>query len=164
MAKKVDLKKEAAAMEGDVPEAVTEETLFEFCPKEFLAQFKKAKTPAARADLLYLIDEEAGKRAKEVDAVKKFVSKLEQWFIEQLPSDDATGIAGKVGRVAIKLKEIATVADWTKFYKHIQKKGEFELLNRAVNQKAVKERWEQNKAVPGVDRFTKKTVSLTKVK
>ena len=167
--KKIDLAAEAAALSSAPTQeveddSVTEEVLFEHCPKEFLAQFKKAKTPAARADLLYTVDQIAGQRSKEVDTVKKFVTKLEQWFIQELPTDDATGIAGKLARVSIKSKEIATAADWPTFYAHIKKKGEFELLNKAINQKAVKERWDAGKQVPGLGKFTKKTISLTKVK
>ena len=164
MAKKIDLAKEAKAMEGAVQDTVTEEILLEHCPKEAVAAFKKAKTPAQRADLLYTIEEIISRQNKVTTEYEKFTSKLEQWFVEQLPTTDATGIAGKVGRVAIETKDIATVADWPTFYAHIKKKGEFELLNRAVNQKAVKERWEQNKQVPGVGKFTKKIVRLTRVK
>ena len=165
---KVNLKSEALAAMADADEPreelVTDAILKDLCPKEFLARLKAAKKPAQRADLLYDVDTMASLITKEAERVKKFVSKLEQWFIQELPEDDATGISGKVANVAIKRKEIAVVADWDKFYANIKKKGEFELLNRAVNQKAVKERWEAKKMVPGVEKFTKRTISLTKVK
>lgn len=166
MAKKVDLAKEAAAQSGDIEleGAITEELLFEVCPKELLVKFKKAKTQGARADLLYEADDLRLKVQKQAEAIKKFVSKLEKWFIQELPEGEATGVAGKVARVQIKMKSRPSVIDWDKFYSHIKKKGEFELLNRAVNAKSVKERWEQGKQVPGVEKYDYKDVSVTKVK
>ncbi len=163
---KVNLKKEAARVVDDVEieDEVTEELLLELCPKEFLAAFKKAKSVGARADFLYLADEQRLDAGKRVDAMKKFVSKLEKWFIQNLPDGEATGIAGKVARVQIKQKERPSVMNWDKFYDHIRKNKAFELLNRAVNVKAVKERWENGKEVPGVEKFFYKDVSVTKVK
>lgn len=166
MAEKVNLAEEAKRVTNDeeIEGAITEELLFEVCPKEFLAKFKKAKTPAARADLLYEADTMRLALSKQSDVIKKFVSKLEKWFIQELPEGDATGVAGKIARVQIKTKDRPSVVDWDAFYTHIKKKGEFELLNRAVNNKSVKERWEQGKQIPGVEKFVYKDVSLTKVK
>lgn len=163
---KVNLKKEAKAVEDDseIDGFISEELLFEFCPKPFLAAFKKAKTQAQRADLLYEVDKVRLEQQKVAENIKKFVSKLEKWFIQELPERSATGIAGKVARVQIVKKDRPSVVNWNKFYTHIKKKGEFELLNRAVNARAVKERWDAGKQVPGVDKFTFKDVSVTKVK
>ena len=55
------------------------------------------------------------------------------------------------------------VQDWDKFYANLKKKGEFDLLNRALNKRAVKERWEDGKTVPGVGTFKVTTVSVTKL-
>lgn len=163
---KINLKKEAKAIieDTEIEGEITEEILFEACPKEFLAAFKKAKTAGQRADLLYAADEYRLAEGKKVEAMKKFVSKLEKWFIQELPETDSTGVAGKIARVQIKHKDRPAVMDWDKFYDHIRKNRAFELLNRAVNAKAVKERWESGKVVPGVEKFPYKDVSVTKVK
>lgn len=163
---KINLKAEAKkfALETEVEGEITEELLLELCPKEFLTEFKKAKTAGQRADFLYKADEKRLAEGKKVEAMKKFVTKLEQWFIQELPDTDATGVAGKVARVQIKQKERPSVMDWDKFYDYIRKNRAFELLNRAVNTKAVKERWESGKQVPGVEKFAYKDVSVTKVK
>lgn len=163
---KVNLKKEAKKVvdETEYEGEITEEVLFEHCPKEYLAAFKKAKTPGQRADLLYAVDTHRLECARIVEAQKKFVTKLEKWFIQTLPDSEATGIAGQVARVQIKHKERPSVVNWDKVYDHIRKSKEFELLNRAVNAKAVKERWEAGKQVPGIEKFAYKDVSVTKVK
>jgi hypothetical protein len=54
--------------------------------------------------------------------------------------------------------------DWTKVYEHIQKTGEFELLHRRLSSEAVKERWTQNIAIPGVGKIPVETLSDTKAK
>lgn len=154
--------KGAAAAKVEVK--ITPEKLLEACPKEFLSRFKAAKTPAARADLLYSLTENEWKeRKKNLDVLDKFLSVLEQWFIQEF-KDDQRGVTGKQGRVEVKDKEVANVEDWDKLYAHILKAKAFSLLNRALNQKAVKERWEVKKNVPGVKRFIAKTLSLTSVK
>ena len=165
-AKKVDLSKEAEAANAgaEVVAPITDATLEELCPKNILTRFKAAKTPAARADLLYTLSAKEWKELKKVfDEIDKFLGKLEQWFIQEFQSDQR-GVTGKVGRVEVKPKEIASVEDWSKFYAFVKKKGEFDLLNKAVNQRAVQERWSQNKEVPGVGKFIKRVVSLTGVK
>lgn len=167
MAKKIDLAKEAE-IANDVGEeedkAITEDFLFELCPKELLTKYKKAKTPATRADFLYTVSKEELKKARDVfNTIDKFLTKLEQWFIENMEPGQ-TGVSGKIGRVEVKKKIIASAEDWDKFYAHIKKKGEFDLLNKAINQKAVGARWENGKEVPGLTRFEKNVISLTGVK
>ena len=160
--KKIDLAAEAengVEVEG----LVDDEVLFECCPKAFLAELKKAKTPAQRADLLYKANEERLAQQKVAEATKKFVTKLEKWFIQELPEVDSTGIAGKLARVQIKQKERPVPFDWTALYAYIKKNNAFEMLDRKVNSKAAKERWEAGKEVPGVKRFRYKDVSITKV-
>lgn len=180
--KKVDLAKEAAkANDGAEVEAqITDTLLAELAPEsirkllKIKALPKKRKdddqeyvielTPAARADLLFTLTATEWKELKKAfDAMDTFLGKLEAWFVQEF-RDSQTGVTGKVGRVEVKSKEIASVEDWEKFYANIKKKGEFDLLNKAVNQKAVKERWEQGKEVPGVGKFVKKVISLTAVK
>lgn len=167
MPKKIDLAKEAdrsnAAREEEPK--ITEELLFEVCPKHMRAAFKKLKTPAQRADFLFNLDRGELKVARDAHKVlDNFYNKLEAWFVQQFGDTTQTGVAGKVGRVELKRKEFAIVEDWPKFYANIKKKGEFDLLNKAVNQRSIKERWDSGKQVPGVGKFIKKVISLTAVR
>lgn len=164
--RKLNLAAEAAELTEDieVEKQVTEELLLELCPQEFKKAFTKAKTAGQRADFLYMADKYRLECRKEVEAQKKFISNLEKWFIQQLPESDATGISGEVACVKVQKKSRPNVKEWDKFYEHIHKNKAFELLNRAVNVKSVKERWEEGKEVPGVEKFEYKDVSVTKVK
>ena len=124
---------------------------------------KLPKTDGACADLLYLTRQARYKLQHEVAKLEALEKAVEQRFIDTLSSKDSTGVAGKVGRVQIKPKTVPVVEDWPKFYAHIKKTGEFELMQRRVAEGAVKERWDASKQVPGVGRFSTKTVSCTAV-
>ena len=72
-------------------------------------------------------------------------------------------MAGKLARVTIINKIVPEVKDWDALYAHIKKTSSFDLLNRALNRKAVEERYEAGKCVPGVEDFQTATVSINKV-
>lgn len=127
---------------------------------------KPMKIPAkmgAVADDLYNTRAQRLALSKVVDKLAEHESDLKNYVIDNLPKSDATGSAGKVARVQVKTVDVPRTGDWKKLYKHLKKTGQFELLNRALNKKAVMERWENGKEVPGVDHFTEVKVSVTKV-
>lgn len=148
----------------DAEKETVDQRLARTLPKQLAPTFKKIKSLAARADFLGELDKMRLEAQKAFKVLDDFQGALEEWFIQNLPVSDATGTAGKDTRVEIKKKPYAKVEDWNKFYAHIKKTGSFELLNRAPNAKAMKERWEAGKQVPGVVKEETKVVSITKVK
>ena len=164
-AKKIDLAKEAEAANdaGEVEVKITDAILLEMCPKEILAGFKKAKTPAARADYLYEVYHGPLKAHRDAfNDMDAFVSRLKSWFVQEFEGDQK-GVTGKAARVEIKDKVVPIAEDWSKVYAYIKKTGSFDILNKAINAKAVQERWDQEKEIPGMGSFRKGSVSLTKV-
>jgi len=115
------------------------------------------------ADRLYELREKRLGGQKIVDEVKAEETALKMHIIDTLPKSEASGVAGKIARVSVIIKEIAQVNDWDKLYAHIEKTGNFDLLQRRVTDAAVKDRWEDGKEVPGVGHFNVVTVSLGKV-
>lgn len=93
------------------------------------------------------------------------IKAIEEHFVQTLAVGESSGLQGMHSRVQVTESRVPTVAaeDWPKFYAHIKKTGAFELLNRAVNREAVRERWEAKKEVPGVSVFIAKRVSCTKL-
>lgn len=100
---------------------------------------------------------------KEVDAIAKKESELKKFLIDNISKSDATGVCGKLMRATIKTAEEATVTDWPAFYAFVHKKKAYELLQRRVLGSAIKERWEDGQAVPGVDKVLVPSISLTKL-
>jgi hypothetical protein len=138
--------------------------------REALAALDMKKVPqGALADLLYDLEQMSASLASiakpALEVLGPGIKAIEDHFVSTLAVGEATGVQGQKSRVQVTSKAIPQVAaeDWPKFYAHIKKTGEFELLNRAVNRKAVQDRWDAKKQVPGVKPFFAKVVSCTKL-
>lgn len=97
------------------------------------------------------------------DVLRPVEKVVEEYFIQTLAVGESSGIQGMSSRTQITESVIPTVEDWIAFYGYVRKNNAFELLNRAVNREAVRERWEAKKQVPGVKAFHAKKVSCTKL-
>lgn len=101
------------------------------------------------------------------DLLLPSVKNTEEYLIGSLAVGESSGVQGMKARVQITERMIPVVDTqndgWKKFYAHIKKTGEFDLLNKALNAKAVQERWDNKKNVPGVGKFNAKKVSCTKL-
>lgn len=97
------------------------------------------------------------------DLLLPSVKSTEEHFVQTLKLGESSGVQGKKSRVQVTENIIPVVDDWTKFYAHIKKKGEFDLLNRAPNRAAIQERWDAKKQIPGIGKFHAKKVSCTKL-
>ena len=117
----------------------------------------------ACADLLYKTQQERYALQHKVDAPKELETALSEKIIRELPKSEATGVAGKRARATVRTKEVPQVADWPALYAYITKTKSFDLLQKRVADKSIAERWDAGKNVPGVTKFTKVTVSITKV-
>lgn len=114
------------------------------------------------ADLLYRTREVRLALERQAERLKKGETKLQEYFIESLPKS-STGIAGLEARVQITMKAVPQVENWDQFYEYVRRNKAFELLQRRLNEGAVKERWDANVEVPGVTTFNAKKVSCTKL-
>lgn len=100
---------------------------------------------------------------REVDKLKEEETKLKDILIGAL-TKKVTSIGGKRGTATLTRKKEPTISDWDKLYKHIKKTGEFDLLYRRINPLSVKERWEHNQEVPGVQSIEVLNISWSKAK
>lgn len=128
-----------------------------------VGKIKLPLTDAGKADLRYTLNKQRLALQKQVEQLQALETQLNDWFIENLPKSEASGIAGKVARIQLQRKVVPQVEDWEKVYGYIQKHGAFELLQRRINNAAVAERWDNKEQVPGVGNFTVITVSCTKL-
>lgn len=125
--------------------------------------FKMPKEFGAIADLLYTTRKDRLEFQHRADALKVHETAMKDYLINNLSKKDSTGAAGKVARAQIVTETQPIVEDWDGFYKYIARTKSFDLLNRAVNRKAVGARWDAGKEIPGVGRFDAIKVSVTKV-
>lgn len=150
--------KDSKSWRGETPEREAPAPKFEQKSK-----LKLPKTLAECADLLYQKREARLAAQRGVDALKVEEEDLVAWVIDQLPKSQATGISGKVANIKVLTSVLPQVKDWDKVYAYVKRTGSFDLMNRAINKKAVEARWEAGKDVPGVERYNALKVSCTKV-
>jgi hypothetical protein len=124
---------------------------------------KAPKTLGQCADLLFDLKEEKARLNKQIADLEEKEKFLKNHLIETVNKEDSSGVQGKKARVQVKTKEIPVVKEWESFYSFVLKTKDFSLLQRRLNDGAVKERWESGKVVPGVETFHAVTVSVTKL-
>lgn len=131
--------------------------------KQPKTKFKLPKTLAECADALYRVRQERLVFAKQLETYKAMEGALREHLIDNLPKGKASGIAGKVARASIEVKPIPVVEDWAKTWAYIVRTKSYDLVQRRINEDAVKQRWENKVAIPGIGRFNDKRVSLEKI-
>jgi len=100
---------------------------------------------------------------KHVATVKARETELREHIIANLSKSDDTGAAGKRYRAQIVMKEKPSLTDWSAFTAFVKKSGRFDLMQKRVADKAVKDLWEAGEDVPGVERFNAIDVSIQKI-
>lgn len=115
------------------------------------------------ADLFHEVRELRLAMQKEVDKVAAREKEIKDYIIDNLSKSDDTGAAGKRYRAQIVSKVTPAAADWEKIHQFIAENDRFDLLQKRLADKAVKDMWEEGEEVPGVERFNAIDVSITKL-
>jgi len=124
--------------------------------------FPKTKL-GALADELHDVREVRLALGKIADAVKAHEDAITSHIIDTVDADVSGGVVGKRYKALVRRESIPVVEDWDKFYGFVKKTNGFDLLNKALNRAAFKERQEHGVAVAGVGSFEAKKLSVTKV-
>lgn len=120
-------------------------------------------------NLRELIDSYHGARAfrlqeeRRIRELKETETSLKDKLMEKLRTEQLTAAGGTTHQVKIVSKDEPQVEDWEALQKHIQKTGQFELLQKRIGVTAIRERWDDAVEVPGVIHFPTESLSLTKL-
>lgn len=129
---------------------------------------KLPKTLGARIDLIYKLRAERITKEREFEleiaALKTQESEIKQAIIDELQAANLEQGSGSLATAAVQVKLSPRPVDWGKLYKWMEKTKAFEILERRVSRAAFLERWEAGVAVPGVEVFESRELSLTKRK
>jgi len=128
------------------------------------AALKLPKSFGDCADMLFDLKEARLAAQKLVDAFAEQEAELKNHIIDNLPKGDR-GAIGSHHKVMVVRDQVPRIGDDTKFYAYVKKHSAFDMLQRSLNAKAVRDRIEGNrgKPLPGVEMFDVVKVSLTKV-
>lgn len=102
---------------------------------------------------------------KLAEGLKSWESKAQALLLEQFGRQkDLGGVNTAFGRVGMNPEPTNEphVTDWPKFYEYILETKDFSLLERRPGRAAVKERWEDDVVVPGVEKFPVYKLTRTK--
>ena len=124
------------------------------------------KTMGACADKLYKLREKRYELGRQIKEIEEEESAIKKYVIDNLSKQESNGVSGKVANVRIKVEDVPTVEDWEAFYKYITRTKSFDMLQKRINVKAIRERIEDKKDFAkkaGIGSFTNVSVSITKL-
>lgn len=130
-----------------------------------MARTKIPSTPGAVADQLYRLIEQRRELEAKVRELKEQETALKEFLLENLPEHGAEGIAGRLCRVNIIYKTLPIAEDWEAVHAWVRRnanKGGFAILQKRLNQSAVKEILDSGKTIPGVGTMETKDLSIRK--
>lgn len=119
-------------------------------------------------ELTLLVDQfyqkrEARLRADKVaSALKKEEDALKERITTELVRSEGTKVGGKLGTVTLQKKIKPVPVDWLRIHSWIYDNRGFEILQKRLHEGAVKEHWEDNDLIPGIDQFTVFDLSVSK--
>lgn len=100
---------------------------------------------------------------KKVEALKSELANDEAEIIRLLGSSNLESGRGRLAQASIKRDDVPQIEDFDKVCAYIVKKKAWDLIQRRLASRAVKARWDEGVAVPGVGKFTRVTLHVTKV-
>jgi len=119
-------------------------------------------THGAIANLRYDLQQERMIAAKHVEKLKKEERRLDDFILNNVLVGDTTKAGGTRGGISKSLTTIAVVNDWPAFYKFIAANEAWDLMQKRAAVGALRERWDNETEVPGVERGNAVKVHVSK--
>ena len=137
----------------------------EVIEKPSRAKAKPVTAPApmtlgAATDKMWALREEKRKLAVEEKRIDTELKALEETIFGLLDAQDTRKAEGKKASVSIGEAIVADVEDWDALWPWIAKTKNFHLIQKRVSDPGMRELWALKKVVPGVQPFTKRTLSV----
>jgi hypothetical protein len=117
---------------------------------------------AVLVDAYYLMREDRLAAQRELSLREVQEKELKEKLITAFREGKITAAGGKAAIIRHSVSFEPTLDDADKLYKHIRDTGEFDLLYRRINTKAVKERKDVGVEVPGIVWFPVDKLSISK--
>ncbi len=129
-----------------------------------LAAQNHPRTIGRCADKLYELRQARIEKQREVEALAKQERGLREHIIASLPKSEASGVAGKLARVTVVTKEEPVIKNISVFRRFLRRSKRHDLAYKLrPSAPGIREIWESGEQVPGIEKFTVVTLSLSKV-
>ena len=120
---------------------------------------------APTSDIIRELTEVRDERRRIAERDKELVTRwrsLEMELLRRLDEQGMLKASTPEGTAGITEQVLPQVVDWDTFHAHIQETGDFHLLQKRPAAAAFRELHESGIEVPGVDPYTKRSISLRK--
>jgi hypothetical protein len=117
-------------------------------------------TLGAATDKMWALREEKRLLAVEEKRINTELTALETTILGLMDAQDTRKAEGKKAGVSIGEAVVGNVEDWDTLWAWIAKTKNFHLIQKRVSDPGLRELWSLKKVVPGVQPFTKRTLSV----
>lgn len=124
---------------------------------------KLPTTLGACVDLYYSIRSSRLEVEKKVKEMKENEAALEEHIFQMFKKSDLDGAKGKAATAAITHSIVPHIEDHQKFFDYVLKTKEIDLMEKRASTAACRERWEAGVTIPGVEKFDRIGLSVTKL-
>jgi hypothetical protein len=122
----------------------------------------KAPMLGTQADRIYALRAKRLLLEERVDALKKQETEAKDAIIRELASLKLESATGKHCTVSITKNALPAVKDWSAFHRYIIEHRALDLLEKRASKSACQAVWEAGETLPGVERTTVVSLSITK--
>jgi len=121
-----------------------------------------SKDIGATIDALYALREQRLSIERKAKELKEEEVLMRNKIFEMLADLGLQKASGSVATAGIKVSQVPLVEDWDALWAHIQKSGEFDLVQKRISVTAWRARYEEGVETPGVSKVEDVDISLTK--
>lgn len=111
-------------------------------------------------DSLHSLREKKRGLEAEIKKIEDQYHEAEEQLMARFDSEGVTQSRGKAASCSITVSVSGNVTDWDAFNAFVKKKGYFHLYQKRLSDPALREIWEQNKSIPGVEPFSKRRLNV----
>ncbi len=129
---------------------------------------KREPTLGNQIDALYAKRQEQAKAQAKANELKEEADAIEDELIQNVRKADLDGAVGRTAKVRVTTSNVFNFNSeepqaFEKFIRYVVKTGAFDMIQRRVSNKAIRERLEEGVKIPGLVPFTQVKLSLTKI-
>lgn len=106
------------------------------------------------------LKQKESKLRKQADEIKSQANDLMKEIIVGMEAEKINRVEVKMGSVGLKSEPVFSAKDWNKVWQYIFRKKDKNLLQKRLGQAHLKELLEDGVKIPGIEKMTKKTLTV----
>lgn len=108
------------------------------------------------------LDKEVSRIEKLLNAAKQKYAAQQEVVITQMDKEELEIAGTPACRVKIRETEHWSIGDYDRFARYVLRNRALELFQNRISKRALEEKLEQGRKVPGITKFTKRAISFTR--